>query len=175
MRSRLGPLLLLLLAVACARTTLKSSVAAEHGGTDEFAELDFWEGISEAKLVTNQDALHAMLLSVEQAQAGADYTAEVRRARERGWVKESWNKPANETAQTGLIARAICIEYDIEGGVTMRVLGPRPRYAVHQLTWLGLLPTRGTKEALSGLELIALLSNVEDFATADDTKPEDLE
>ena len=175
MRSRLGSVLLLLLAAACARTTLKASVAGEYGGTDEFAELDFWEGISEAKLVTNQDALHAMLLSVEQAQAGADYTAEVRQARERGWVKESWDKPANETATTGLIARAICIEYEIEGGATMRLLGPRPRYAVHQLTWLGLLPTRGTAEAMSGLELIALLSNVEDFATADASKPEDLE
>ena len=175
MRSRLGPLLLLLLAAACARTTLKSSVATEHGGTDEFAELDFWDGISQARLVTNRDALHALLLSVEQAQGGADYAAEVQQARKGGWVKESWDKPANETAQTGLIARAICLEYDIEGGVTMRVFGPRPRYAVRQLTWLGLLPTRGTKEALSGLELIALLSNVEDFATADDTKPEDLE
>ncbi len=175
MRSRLGPLLLLLLAVACARTTLKSSVATEHGGTDEFAELDFWDGISQARLVTNRDALHALLLSVEQAQGGADYAAEVQQARKRGWVREDWNRPANETAQTGLIARAICLEYDIEGGVTMRVLGPRPRYAVHQLTWLGLLPTRGTAEAMSGLELIALLSNVEDFATADDSKPEDLE
>ena len=175
MRSRLTSLLLLLLAAACARTTLKSSVAAEHGGNDEFAELDFWEGVSEAKLVTNQDALHALLLSVEQAQAEADYAAEVQQARKRGWVKEGWNKPANETAETGLIARAICLEYAIKGGVTMRVFGPRPRYAVHQLTWLGLLPTRGTKEAMSGLELIALLSNVEDFATADASKPEDLE
>jgi hypothetical protein len=167
--------LILLLLASCARTTMQSSVADEHGGVDEFAELDFWDGLAEVRTVTNRDAVHALLLSTGHARPEGDYAAEVGVARERGWVPEDWDRPANETARVGWIAKAICKEYEIRGGVNMRIFGPRRRFAVNELVWLGLLPQHGTGEALGGLELISLLSNVEDYEGKAPTGPEDLE
>lgn len=174
MASRLAPLLFLfLLAVACQRTMLKSSLV-DAGGNDEFAEMDFWDGLAEARVVSNHDALHAMLLSFGGDKAD-DYAGRLAAAKKRKWIAEDDTPPANETARIGWVARAACIEAGIKGGLTMHLIGPDERYAVHELNYMGWLPKMSVNQAISGMQLIALLGAIEDAEQGGPDKPrEDL-
>lgn len=153
-------LALLLLLTACARTTLKSSVAETHTGTDATSELDFWDGLAKCPAVSNTDALHALLLST--AQSGATHEERVKAARAREWIGTE-ALPANETARVGWVARAICLECKIKGGVNMRLFHSPPRYAVRELNYRGWLPNMSEQQTISGLQLIALLGKAEDY------------
>jgi hypothetical protein len=155
-------LVLLLMAAACGRSTLKGSVVDEHTGGDEFAEMEFWDGLAEVRAVSNNDALHALLLGLADKSA-PDYPGRLQEARTRGWVKKEDPMPANETARVGFVARAVCTEADIEGGLTMRLFGGGERYAVKELNDRGWLPEMSPNQVISGLQLISLLSETEDY------------
>ena len=156
-------LLLVFLALACQRTTLSGSVADSLGGGDETAEMDFWDGLAEVRAISNNDALHALLLSL-RGESAPDYPGRLALARERGWVSADAQLPANETARAGAVARAVCLEAGIRGGLTMRTFGPSGRYALRELNYRGWLPDMSASQALSGLQLISLLSEAEDHA-----------
>ena len=55
-----------------------------------------------------------------------------------------------------------CQILDIQGGLTMRVLGPSPRYCTRELVAMGMLPGLTANEALSGLEFIAYIDGLEE-------------
>ncbi len=109
---------------AMERTVLEDSAVDAFGGVE--AELDFWDELATRRVVTNDDALHGLLLLAGE-DGGADYAARLDAARGRGWLSESASPPKNESAAVGMIAVAVCDILDIEGGVTMRVLGHVPR------------------------------------------------
>lgn len=171
-----------LLIGGCTRTLLEASVADAHSGTDATAELDFWDGLAMQHAASNRDALHALLLTFhllpdaaaesedEEGEAGdaaspAGFEAELQIARQRGWFAEDEEPMPNETGQAGWIARAICIEAGIEGGVNMRLFGPIPRYALRELEWEGLMDRKSENQALSGIELMATIGRVQDRRT----------
>lgn len=166
----------------CARTMLEASIADTHGGADVTSELDFWDALAMQDAVSNRDALHALLLTfdllsesdadheeMEEADANAEppagFDAELTTARQRGWIGATDALIANETAQVGWMARAICIEAGIEGGVNMRLFGPIPRYALRELTYEGLMGSKSENQALSGLELMATIGRIGDRRT----------
>lgn len=141
---------------------MKASVADQHGGRDDLAEMDFWDGLAVTRAVTNHDALHALLVNFELKSAEG-FAARLAVAKDRGWVRKDLT--ANETARVGWIAKAVCLEGGIRGGLTMRLLGARERYAVKELNHRGWLPDMSPNQAISGLELITLLSELEDSRT----------
>lgn len=152
--------LLALLVAGCARTTLQSSVADKSGGAKPMEEMDFWDGLAAQAAVTNRDAMHALLLSF--GGVGGDYAQELKAGRDRGWVPADREMKANETAAVGWIARAVCKEAKIKGGLTMHVFGPAERYAVKELNYMGWLPDMSPTHTISGAQLLAVLSRAED-------------
>ncbi len=150
-----------LLLACCARTTLKGSVVDQHTSREETTELDFWDGLAEQRAVSNSDALHALILSFTQDDS-PDHAARVLLATKRGWIRSGTEIPARETARVGWVARAVCLETGIEGGLTMRLIGPRQRYAVKELNHMRWLPEMSQNQAVSGLQLISVLSEAED-------------
>ena len=176
MASRMALLLCLSLSlslgsVGCARTTFKDSVADQHGAAEEDSEMDFWDGLVERSAVTNNDALSALVISFSEG--APDFAGRVAVARKRGWLALNEDLAANESARVGLIARAVCIEAGIKGGLTMRVLGPRERYAVRELNYMGWLPDMSRHQSISGAKLIALLGSVEDHLAEAPDKPKE--
>ena len=163
MGSRLVPVALLLIA-CCGRTSLKQSVVAKHGGTDEFAEMDFWDALAKQRTVCNSDALHALALSFEAKPNENALAADgMATARARGWISDTEQLAPLESARVGWIAKAVCIETGIKGGVTMRVFGPRERYSVNELNYRRWLPSMTPQQTISGMQLMALLGRAEDF------------
>jgi len=162
MASRVAVTILgVILLAGCTRTTLKSTVVGEHPGRDETTELDFWDGLAESRLVSNSDALHALFLSFTQDDPET-YDARLELARKRGWFDSERAIPERESAEIGWIARAIYIESGLEGGVTIRLVGVRERYAVKELNHRDWLPEMSKNQAVSGLQLISVLSSAED-------------
>lgn len=157
-----------LLAAACARSTLQGSVADKHGGKKPTEEMDFWDGLAVLPAVSNRDAVHALVLSF--GGAPGDYAAEVKVAKDRGWVAANADLKANETARVGMIARAVCKEANIRGGLTMRVFGPVERYAVKELDHMGWLADKTPSQSISGAQLIALLSRAEERLSGTESK-----
>jgi hypothetical protein len=97
-------------------------------------------------------------------------------ARSRGWISATEELAPLESARVGWIAKAVCIETGIKGGVTMRLFGARERYAVRELNYRSWLNNRSPAQAITGMELLALLSEAEDFLIgAPSTNPEDLD
>ena len=154
--------LTLVLLAACSRTTLKQSHSvAKEGPGDEFARMDFWDAVAKERAICNRDALRALLLNFEIDPGDSDEKA-LATARERGWIRDSEELDPLETARVGWVAKAVCIETGIKGGVTMRIFGPRERYAVYELNFRRWLSDMTPYQAISGIQLMALLGAAED-------------
>lgn len=155
----------LLIVGACSRTTLKQShSAADPSRSDEFARMDFWDAVAKERAVCNRDALRALLLQFDLEPGDSDEKA-IATARQRGWIRDKDELAPLETARVGWIAKAVCIETGVKGGVTMRLLGPRERYAVHELNYRGWLANMTPNQAVSGIQLMALLGAAEDHTS----------
>ena len=126
------------------------------------AELDFWEGVEARRIVTVNDVLHALFLLADGSDSFVAYEQRVAEAKRRKWLAAGADPDANESATVGLVAMAACQILDVKGGLTMRVLGPSPRYCTRELVFLGILPPRTEHQSLSGLELIDVVGRVED-------------
>jgi hypothetical protein len=126
------------------------------------AELDFWEGVEAQRIVTVNDALHALFLLADGSDSFATYDDRLAEAKQRKWLPAGWDPAANESATVGLVAMAACQILDVKGGLTMRVLGPSPRYCTRELVFLGILPPRTEHQSLSGLELMDVVGRLED-------------
>jgi hypothetical protein len=152
------------LIAACSRTTLKQSQsAADPSRDDEIARMDFWDAVAKERAVCNRDALRALLLNFEIDPGNSDEKA-LATARRRGWISDKEELVPLETARVGWIAKAVCIETGIKGGVTMRVFGPRERYAVNELNYRHWLANMTPAQAITGTQLMALLGAAEDHA-----------
>ncbi len=116
--------------------------------------------------MTNHDALHGLLLLADGSDPHETYEQRLANARSRGWIATHAAPPANESAEVGMMAMAVCDILSIKGGLTMRLMGPSPRYCTRELIFLEILPPRSERLSLSGLEFIDLVGRVEDRMTA---------
>lgn len=142
----------------CARTTVERSLVSMYDEPDQ--ELDYFAELEEQRVVSNDDALHALLLLAEPGGAYETYEERADAARERGWI-EGEAPPATESARIGMVAVAVCEVLGIEGGLSMHLFGNTPRYATRELIYEGLLPPRTEEQSISGIELVDLIGRVD--------------
>ena len=154
--------LLMLVSTGCAnmRTIQPQSVVDTLGSVD--AELDFWDEIATHRAVTNNDALHGLLLAAGETNVVGD-AARLDAARARGWIGPNQTLEMNETATLGLIAMGASEILGIRGGLTAHLLGPSPRTATRELIFRRLIPRRSDNQSVSGLEFIDIVNRCEDF------------
>ena len=67
---------------------------------------DFWDELTTQRVVTNDDALHGLLLVVAPELVEANYAARLDAARKRGGIGEDADLPPTESARVGMIALA---------------------------------------------------------------------
>lgn len=156
-------LAILLLLGGCARSRVETSLAAPVAQGDVNAELDFWDALGERLLISNDEAFHGLLLFADGADPRASYAERLKAARERGWVAADFDEDGNMAMQRGAVARAICVQCGIEGGVMMRVAGPVPRYATRELQYLGMMGNGSEQQAISGREFMGMISKAQDY------------
>ena len=140
-------------------------MAASAGGTFSLSFslfLDFWDALADQSVVSNDDALHSFILIEDGTDPSPDFQARMALAAQKGWlIGTPTSLEANESATVGLLSVAACEILGIEGGLTMRLMGPSPRYCTRELSSMGMLPGLTPNEALTGLEFIAFVGNIE--------------
>ncbi|MDG1837218.1 MAG: hypothetical protein P8I91_00260 [Phycisphaerales bacterium] len=148
-----------------ARTSIESP--ASHQYPADADSLDFWDTLEAQPVTTNDDALHGLLLLVQQNPPTETWESRLTAAQTKGWIGEKTTLEPNESAQMGMIAVCLCHILDVQGGLSMRMFGRIPRYSTRELVHIGLIPGITEHEALSGAEFIALLGAAEQRQSID--------
>jgi hypothetical protein len=82
----------------------------------------------------------------------------------------AFNRPADEAINRGTLAVAIVRRLQIKGGLTLRLIGPDPRYATRELVFMGLYPISSPNQTFSGTEFVGIIGKMEDYQEGQ-TKP----
>jgi hypothetical protein len=146
------------LATGCTRTQVAEPAVARFPRSED--ELQFLDALDKQVVVTNDDAMHAFIIFTDGKDLSTDYAGRVQVAKAKEWVGRDWSKPANESAEIGWMAVAGCRAIGVKGGMTMRVLGPTPRYCTKELVFMGILPLRTENQSLTGQEFVDFLNRL---------------
>jgi hypothetical protein len=163
MRSSAWLLILGIMAlVGCRPYVMSSSAVDAYPRADQ--QIEFMAAVEKMPAVTNNDALHALLMLQDGDDANVDYAARVQDAIRRGWLADRWSALPNEAARVGWMASAGCVVMQVKGGLSMHLLGPTPRYATKELVFMEILPLRTENQVLTGAEFIDYLNRLERMA-----------
>jgi hypothetical protein len=133
-------------------------------GDDADARMEFWHQLSDQPLASNDDAFHALLLYFDGKDDAADYAARVERLKSRGILPKDFAGAADGAVDRGTVAVAVAQGLGIKGGLTARVFGMSPRYAVRALQYQSLYPEETSpNQTFSGAELVGIIGRVEDY------------
>ena len=157
--------LIALLACGCtsAPTRVPDSLTKELAGSDPDAQMEFWHQLAQKPLTSNDDAFHGLLLYLNGSDDAETYEARVDTLRARNMLPRGFDEPADVAVSRGTLAVAILRMTGIKGGVTTRVFGPSPRYAVRELMFAGLYPTSSPNQTFSGSEFVGIIGRIEDY------------
>lgn len=143
---------------ACQRQQFESSAVDRFGTADQ--ELDFLSTVNDMTAVTNNDALHGLLILADGADPHATFEERVTSAKARKWMPSGFRGAANESASVGWMSMAGCQICNIKGGLTMHVLGPTPRYCTKELVFMQVIPLRTENQSLTGAEFTDYLNRL---------------
>lgn len=143
---------------ACDRQMVDVSVTQRYPRPEQ--ELDHAEQLERQPVTSNDDMLHGFLMLTDGEDPWTTYAQRVMEARRREWVPEDWDEPAVESAAVGRMASIAVRIAKIRGGLSMMIIGPVPRYALKELTYMDILPARTENQSLSGLEFVDFLNRL---------------
>lgn len=144
-------------------TRVSESLTSRLPGSDPDAQMEFWHALNDKPLISNDDAFHGLLLFADGKDDATDYADRVANLRSRGMLPVRFNGPADRAATRGTLAITIMRLTGLKGGVTTRLFGASPRYAVRELMFVGLYPPSTPNQVLSGSEFVGIIGRVEDF------------
>ena len=147
----------------CRTSTAAQPLAPEMAGSEPEAQMEFWHALPQRRVASNDEAFHALLLFIDGADPARDYDARVAAMRERKMLPPAFNGTAGQAVKRGTLAVALARALEVKGGLTMRLFGPTPRYAVRELQYVGLFPQSSPQQTFSGPELLGIIARAEDL------------
>ena len=179
MRSKLCIAAAVVLLAGCHELKPGKAVRKELSGSDPQAQLEFWHELADEPIASNDQAFRALLLYLDDKDDAANYDARVATLRTRNLLPTDFAEPAEAGVTRGTFAYALMRLLNEKGGLTTRVFGIHPRYAVRELQFLEVLPPSTPNQGLSGNDVVGIIGRVEDFQrstteTPDEAVPEHL-
>ena len=150
--------------VGCQTAQLTGPLAPKLAGNDTDSQMAFWHTMALRSTVSNDEALHGLLLYLDGKDDAGDYAQRVEQLKLRGLLKAGFDRPAAEAVSRGTLATALVGALQIKGGLILRVLGPNPRYAVRELQYVGIYPRSSPNQTFSGSQYVAVIGRAEDYA-----------
>jgi hypothetical protein len=151
----------------CARTVVVDPLVTTYPADDVQAELAYWHSLPSRSAVSNDEGLHGLILLADTEDAAGSYEARVALAKERGWLSEGFDEPANLAMQRGSLARSVAVICKIKGGVMMQLTGPNARYATRELVSMGMIPEGSSEnQSITGLEFMSVITQAQDYLNA---------
>jgi len=166
-----GACLVLCAALAgCARTIVDDPQTTDYAPNDVNAQMDFWHELAGRSAVTNDEAFHGLLLTADGKDETQSYAGRVEVLRERGWLPEGFDEPADMTARRGIVAKIVAHHLGIEGGLMMQITDKLPRYATRELVYLQIMPPGSGQRVLSGAEFLGVIGKMQDYALSEEAR-----
>ena len=154
----------LLLACGCQTAPrVSESLTAKFGGSEPDAQMDFWHQLTEQPLTSNDDAFHGLLLYMDGEDLAETYEARVDNLRSRNMLPKGFAEPGDLAVTRGTLAVPIMRLINLKGGVTTRLFGPSPRYALRELMFVGVYPQSSPNQTFSGSEFVGIIGRIEDY------------
>ena len=113
--------------------------------------------------MTNDEAFHALIIFAEEYDPGSDYADRVKWLKLRGYLSGGFDQNANGAVERGTVAQILAQILDIKGGLTMRLVGPHPRYATQELVFLGIMPPSSSQQGLPGIDFVGINAMAEKY------------
>src|SRR5262245_49096632 len=158
---------MLALLSGCGSAPVGQPVVAELKSNPQASDLDFWHTLSSRPVTTNDDAFHGLLLYLDGADNSPDYASRVSTLKQRGLIAKDFNGAAEQAVERGTLAVALVKMLDLKGGLTMRLFGASPRYALRELEYRRIYPESCESQIFSGAEFLGVIGRVEDFKEGD--------
>jgi hypothetical protein len=149
--------------IGCQAPQRGRPLAKELAGSDPDVQINFWHSLTDERVTSNDEAFHGLLLYADGKDDTPDYAARVAALKSRKWLPKSFDQPADAAVTRGTVAVALVRLMHERGGLTMRLLGPIPRYAVRELMFLNVYPPSTPNQAFSGTEFVGIIGAVEDY------------
>src|SRR5438105_111521 len=121
------------LLAGCQTARVEHPLTAQSATEKPMSQGEFWYQLAQRPLVSNDEAFHALLLFNDSADPAADYSARVAMLKQRGWLAADFNKPGDDAIERGDLAVPLVKLLGLKGGLTMRLAGATPRYALRTL------------------------------------------
>jgi hypothetical protein len=149
--------------VGCQRSQVTDGPALDHTPGDTAAEMAFWHDLADRPLTSNNEAFHGLILFIEGQDPNQSYQDRVIWLMERGYIPQGFPGKANDAVERGTVASIVCQILKIKGGLTMRVIGPHPRYALRELVSLRIMQPGSTQQGMSGIEFVGIMGRAEEY------------
>lgn len=156
-----------LLCAGCATTKVPDRLPVEAFANDADAQVEFWHTLADKPLASNDAAFHGLLLYTDGSDPAENYEQRVRMLKDRKMLPSRFDGAADDAVKRGDLAVAIVRILDIKGGLTMRLFGPSPRYAVRELTYETIFPPSSPHQTFSGAEFVGIIGRIEDYQRGD--------
>lgn len=163
LRCLIATLALIAAVAGCQGTLAEKTVDTEYDSSNVIASIDFWHQVAKSPLCTNNEALHGLILFDEGKDICQTYEERLLLLQSKGYLSESFSAPANQVVQRGTVAQVLCHILKIRGGLTMRLVGPHPRYATRELMHMNLFPPCSPNQSMSGIEFVDAISKAESY------------
>ena len=157
-------------AAGCASPVTGPPLSKELAGVDPQAQMDFWHALPTRRAVSNDEAFHALLLFFDGQDAAADYPGRVRALQVKGMLAGGFDDKPESAVRRGTLAVALVRALAVPGGLTMRLFGPRARYAERELEYAGLYPPGSPHQTFSGAEFLGIIGRAEDYQRGKDAE-----
>ena len=161
---QLAAILVAMTLLGCGSAVVQRPAQGVLMGSAPHEQLEFWHTLAESKLVSNDEAFHAVLLAIDGQDPAGDYVARVAALKDRDLLHRGFDEPGDRAVRRGTLAAVLVRALDIKGGVVMRIIGPCPRYALRELIHLSLFPRDSSEQqVLTGRDFVAILGRVDDY------------
>ena len=127
------------------------------------SQMNFWHSLNDKKLISHDEALHALLLFCCETDNARDYDDRVERLKKDLYLSENFDGLENEAITRGQLASILAKMLNIKGGVMMQLFGPTPRYALKEMVALRIFPESSTQQVINGAQLIEIIGKAEDY------------
>jgi len=147
----------------CQATRHASPLVTEYDQASVEAELDFWHGLAEQPLTTNNDAMHGLIELANDRDPNTSYADRLAWLKQRDLLAEGFDQPADRVVSCGTVAQVLANILEIDGGVTMHLIGAHPRYATRELIYLEIMRPSTPQQAMSGIEFVGTIGRARDY------------
>ena len=147
----------------CQTARVEQPLTVKYGSSEPQVAMDFWHTLEGMPVASNDDALHALLLFTDGTDPANDYAGRIAELKQRGWLPDDFDGPANEGVRRGVMAVVLVNALEISGGLTMHVFGPTERYAVRELQHARIYPLSSPHQTFTGAQYLALIGRIEDY------------